>query len=69
MKSLGGWLFIFGAGSFLLNKIGMEFILLSWIDTWGPTVGIGIRIALIVVGAALWLIGRKQEAASAPAGG
>lgn len=69
MKSLGGWLFIFGAGSFLLNKIGMEFILLSWIDLWGPTVGIGIRIALIVVGAALWLIGRKQETVSGVAGG
>ncbi len=69
MKSLGGWLFIFGAGSFLLNMFGMEFMLLSWIDNWGPTVGLGIRVGLIVVGAALWLIGRKQEAASAPAGG
>jgi hypothetical protein len=52
-------LFVFGAGSFLLNMFGMEFKLLSWIDTWGLT----------VVGAALWLIGRKQETASVFAGG
>lgn len=69
MKSIGGWLFIFGIGSFLLNMFGMEFKLLSWIDNWGPTVGIAIRVGLIVVGAALWLIGRKQEAAAPAAEG
>lgn len=69
MKSIGGWLFIFGAGSFLLHFFDMEFRLLSWIDNWGPTTGFAIRVGLIVVGAALWLIGRTQEAASAPAGG
>ena len=63
MKSLGMWLFIFGAGSFVLNMLGMEFKLLSWIDNWGPTVGIGIRVGLIVIGAALWLVGRKKAAA------
>jgi hypothetical protein len=61
------WFFIFGAGSFVLNQLDMEFIVLSWIDNWGPTVGIAIRVALMVVGAAMWLIGRKQEAAQ-PAG-
>jgi hypothetical protein len=61
------WLFIFGAGSFVLNMLGMEFVILSWIDTWGPAIGTVIRIGLIVAGAALWLIGRKQEAAQ-PAG-
>lgn len=69
MKSLGLWLFIFGAGSFALNFFGMEFRLLSWIDNWGPTVGIGIRVGLIVVGAALWLLGNKQEKAAAASGG
>lgn len=67
MKSWGMWFFIFGAGSFVLNMLGMEFVVLSWIDNWGPTVGIVIRVALMVVGAAMWLIGRKQEAAQ-PAG-
>ena len=63
MKSWGLWLFIFGAGSFVLNMLGMEFVVLSWIDNWGPTVGIAIRVGLMVVGAAMWFVGRKQEAA------
>ncbi|HJW46378.1 MAG TPA: hypothetical protein VJ484_07795 [Lysobacter sp.] len=63
MKSIGSLLFVFGAGSVVLNLLGMEFTLLSWIDTWGATTGIAIRVGLIVVGAALWFIGRKQAAA------
>lgn len=64
MKSLGLWLFVFGAGSFLLHQFGREFRLLSWVDNWGADIGMAIRIGLIVVGAALWLIGRKQEQAA-----
>ena len=67
MKSWGKWFVIFGAGSFVLNLLGMEFVILSWIDSWGPTVGIAIRVGLIVSGAAMWLIGHKKEAAQ-PAG-
>lgn len=67
MKSWGLWVFIFGAGSFVLNLLGMEFVILGWIDNWGATIGNGIRIGLMVVGAAMWLLGRKQEAAQ-PAG-
>ena len=67
MKSWGMWLFIFGAGSFVLNLLGMEFVILGWIDNWGPTVGTGIRAGLMVVGALMWLVGRKQAAAQ-PAG-
>ena len=63
MKSWGAWFFIFGAGSFVLNMLGMEFVLLSWIDNWGATVGTAIRVGLLVVGAAMWLVGRRQEAA------
>lgn len=63
MKSFGGLLFILGLGSFLLNLMSMEFKLLSWIDNWGPTVGIAIRVGLIVVGGILWFVGRKREAA------
>lgn len=59
------WMAIFGAGSFVLNMMGREFSLLSWIDNWGPTVGIGIRAGLIVVGAILFFVGMKQENAAA----
>jgi len=67
MKSIGGLMFILGLGSFVLNYLGYEFKLLSWIDTWGPTTGIAIRAALIVIGGALWLVGNRREKAAAPA--
>lgn len=63
MKSIGILLFILGAGSFVLNQLGMEFKLLGWIDNWGDTTGLAIRIGLIVVGGALFLIGRRQASA------
>ena len=36
---------------------------LAWIYNWGDGVAWGIKIAFVVVGGVLWLIGRKQEAA------
>lgn len=61
MQGLGGNLFFFGAGSIVLYLINMQFIILAWIDLWGPTVGWAIRIGLTVVGGALWLLGRGQS--------
>lgn len=63
MKTIGMWLAIFGAGSFALNMMGREFTILAWIDSWGTDVGMGIRIAMIVVGAILFFMGAKQETA------
>ena len=63
MKSIGSLLFILGAGSFVLNMLGMQFTVLQWIDNWGETTGLGIRVGLIAVGAGLWFVGRKQQAA------
>ena len=64
MKSIGGYMFFFGIGSIILSFLNMEFMLLSWIDNWGVSVGWSIRIGLTVAGGALWLIGRKQAAAA-----
>ncbi|MEL7538949.1 MAG: hypothetical protein AAFZ58_13840 [Pseudomonadota bacterium] len=64
MKTIGMWLAIFGGGSFLLNMIGYEFALIGWIDNWGPDVGMGIRIGMIVVGAVMFFLGMKQEQAT-----
>jgi hypothetical protein len=66
MQGIGGFLVLMGAGSFVLHYMDMEFRLLSWVDNWGVGVGNGIRIAMIVVGAALWLLGRKSAAAESP---
>ena len=64
MQSIGGLLVLLGAGSFVLHYMGREFTLLSWVDNWGVGVGNGIRIAMIVVGIAVWLLGRKSEAST-----
>jgi len=64
MKNIGGILVLFGAGSFVLNMLGREFSLLMWIDNWGPTAGMAIRIGMVIVGAGLWLMGNKQEPTS-----
>ena len=62
MQGIGGFMVLLGAGSFVLHFMDREFTLLSWIDNWGATAGIAIRIGLIVVGAILWFLGRQQEA-------
>ena len=61
MRKWGGYMFFFGVGSIVLSFLGMQFIVLAWIDLWGETVGWAIRIGLIVVGSALWLAGRARE--------
>ena len=64
MKGIGGLLVLLGAGSFVLNMMEREFTVISWIDNWGPTVGMAIRVGMIVVGAALWFMGNKKETAT-----
>jgi hypothetical protein len=66
MQGIGGFLVLMGAGSFVLHYINMEFTLLSWVDNWGVGIGNGIRIAMIVVGAILWLLGRKSATTESP---
>lgn len=61
MKGIGGFMFIMGAGSFVLNLAEREFTLLMWIDLWGPNVGLAIRLGLMAVGGALWAVGLKME--------
>ena len=60
MQGIGGFLVLMGAGSFVLHYMDMEFRLLGWVDNWGPGVGMGIRIAMIVVGAIVWYLGKQQ---------
>ena len=70
MKNLGGLLVFLGAGSFVIHLLNMELLLVGWVDNWGTGIGNGIRIAMIVVGAILWFMGRQQDAkaGSPPAG-
>jgi hypothetical protein len=66
MQGIGGFLVVLGAGSFVLHYMEMEFRLLGWVDNWGTGVGNGIRVAMIVVGAILWFLGRNSEVKEAP---
>lgn len=63
---IGAVLLVFGGGSFLLNAVGQEFRLLSWIDTWGFSTGRLIRFGLIGVGLVLILIGLLQARRARP---
>jgi len=65
MKKWGGTLFFFGVGSIVLSFLNMQFIILAWIDLWGPTVGWAIRIGMAVVGGLMWLLGKEPQAVPA----
>jgi hypothetical protein len=66
MKSFGMWMVILSLGSFLLNFMGMDFMLVSWMDSWGATMGIVLRLVAAAIGAALWFFGSKQDAGATP---
>ena len=51
----------FGIGSMILNFIHVEFLLMMWVDLWGPEIGWTIRVAMIVVGALLWFLGPEPD--------
>ena len=61
MRSIGGWLFFFGIGTIILNLVGYEFVVVSWIDRWGETGGWVLRGSLIGVGVLLYVLGSATE--------
>lgn len=61
MRSIGSTLLFFSIGSIVLNFIGYEFVILSWIDFWGETTGWTIRAVMIVAGAGLFFVGGLGE--------
>jgi len=61
MRSLGGLMVLLGAGSFILNMLDRQFTLLMWIDNWGPTVGIAIRVGLILLGVLLFIASGSSD--------
>ena len=63
MQNIGSTLAILGILAIFLDFFNRVPKVLAWIYNWGDGVAWGIKIALVVVGGVLWLIGRKQEAA------
>ena len=60
MKQVALLLLLLGVGSVALHFLGMEFKFLSWIDSWGPTVGWAIRGAFVIVGGILFFIDMRM---------
>jgi hypothetical protein len=63
MKQIGSTMFLFGAAATVMYFFDMAPKLLMWIYNWGEGAAWAIKIGLIVVGAALYLLGRKNEQA------
>jgi len=63
MSKMGGYFLFFGIGSMVLHMFEYEFVLMSWVDTWGTGLGWAIRIVMSVVGLGLLLVGKNQTAA------
>ena len=63
MQNIGSTLAILGILAIFLDFFNRVPKVLAWIYNWGDGVAWGIKIAFVVVGSVLWLIGRNQEAA------
>ncbi len=61
MKSIGSLLFIFGAAATIFGFMNKAPRLMLWIYDWGPGAAWAIKIGFVVVGAILYMMGRKQQ--------
>jgi hypothetical protein len=59
MRQIGSFLFIVGILAIVLNFVDRVPTVLMWIYQWGETPAWGIKIALVVVGGALWLLSSR----------
>ena len=61
MKTIGMYMAIAGIASIVLHFLNMNLRILMWIDMWGPTTGWLIRGGLVLIGAALFVMGPAEE--------
>ncbi len=61
MKSIGSFMFIIGVLAIVLNFFDRVPKILVWIYEWGDGVAWIIKIALVVVGGILYLMGNNSE--------
>ncbi len=62
MRGFGFLLLLFGAGSFILKEMDMEFRLMGWVDKWGADTGNIIKVAFAVVGLVLVALSFRKKA-------
>jgi len=58
LSSIGLFIAIAGIASIILSFFNYNLQILIWIDTWGTAIGWVIRIALIVIGTGLFILGK-----------
>lgn len=61
MRQIGSLAVFLGIFAIVLDYLDRVPTVLAWIYNWGEGPAWGIKIALIVVGAVLWLIGGRGE--------
>ncbi|MBB3992985.1 hypothetical protein GGR95_000604 [Sulfitobacter undariae] len=61
MRSIGGLLAFLGIFAIVLSAVGRVPSYLFWIYNWGEAVAWGIKIGLIVVGGAMYLLGYDSD--------
>jgi hypothetical protein len=61
MSKIGSFIFIIGVLAIVLDFIGRVPKVLFWIYSWGETSAWIIKIALVVVGARIFLLSNKGE--------
>lgn len=61
MKKIGSTLLFFGLAAIVLNFVNMVPSVLMWIYSWGELTAWVIKIAIVVLGSILFLIGKKTE--------
>lgn len=61
MSRIGAYIAIAGIASIVMNFFEYNLQILMWIDTWSEGVGWAIRIGLLVVGGAIFFIGKARE--------
>lgn len=67
MKSIGSLLVVLGLAAIVFGFMDRVPSILSWMYDWGNTAAWAIKIGLVVVGAALYLMASKKKAEAAPA--
>lgn len=60
MTGWGAFLIIMAVLSAIMPRLGLQFLLLMWIDNWGTTIGWVIRGVLLVVGIVLVVLGKRK---------
>lgn len=61
IQKIGTFLFVIGLIAIIMNFFNYVPKLLMWIYNWGEGPAWAIKIALVVVGAALWFIGGRNQ--------